>query len=184
MNALVEARTVRSTSRRTGVSSPTILSLLVRFVVDLRSRLRNRVQISTDGPALHVEVVERAFGADADYTQIVRTYEAESIGPGRYSPPKMTSANKVAIVAAPDMRRASTSRVERQNRALRMGIRRMTRLTDAFSKKLENHRADVSLHFAHYNFVHRHQLLRVTPAEREMWSMGQLAALVLDGEAA
>ena len=113
----------------------------------------------------------------------------EPIGPGRYSPPKVTSVEKMAITGAPDLRRASTSYVERQNLTMRMGISRMTRLTNAFSKKARNHRAAVALHFAHYNFVRRHQSLRVTPAmaagvTQEMWDMERLAALVLDGEAA
>jgi IS1 family transposase len=149
------------------------------FVADLHSRLRNQVQISTDGLGLYVDAVERAFGGAVDYAQVVKSYEAEAIGPGRYSPPKVTAVDKIAIAGEPDMDRASTSNVERQNLTMRMAIRRMTRLTNAFSKKLRNHRAAVALHFAHYNLVRRHQTLRVTPAmaagvEREMWSMDRL----------
>ena len=159
------------------------------FVADLESRLANRVQISTDGLALYLDAVERSFGANVDFAQVVKSYEADPIGPGRYSPPKVSAIEKTAVSGAPNMSRASTSFVERQNLTMRMGIRRMTRLTNAFSKKVRNHRAAVALHFAHYNLVRRHQTLRITPAmaagvTSEMWDMERLAALVLDGEVA
>jgi IS1 family transposase len=266
LNALVEGCSVRSTSRMTDVSIPTVLSLLVRvgegcvalhdrvmrdlrcthvecdeiwayvgkkqrqvtksddasqvgdtwtfvaidadsklipayrvgkrdmantvaFVDDLRSRLRNQVQISTDGLNLYVDAMERAFGGAVDFAQVVKSYEAEAIGPGRYSPPKVSAVEKWAVAGNPDMDRASTSYVERQNLTMRMAIRRMTRLTNAFSKKLRNHRAAVALHFAHYNLVRRHQTLRVTPAmaagvASEMWSMDRLLDAALAPEAA
>jgi len=131
-----------------------------------------------------VDAVERAFGGAVDFAQVVESYEAEAIGPGRYSPPKVSSIEKIAVAGEPDMDRASTSYVERQNLTMRMAIRRMTPLTNAFSKKLRNHRAAVSLHFAHYNLVRRHQTLRVTPAmaagvASEMWSMDRLLAAAL-----
>ena len=149
------------------------------FVADLASRMWNRVQISTDGLGLYVDAIERSFGVEIDYAQVVKSYEAEATGPGRYSPPKVSAVEKHPVIGNPDMRMASTSYVERQNLTMRMGIRRMTRLTNAFSKKLRNHRAATALHFAHYNFVRRHQTTRVTPAmaagvTNEMWSMEQL----------
>jgi IS1 family transposase len=161
----------------------------VAFVADLHSRLRNQVQLSTDGLALYVDAIERAFGAEVDYAQVVKSYEAEAIGPGRYSPPKVSAIDKIAVQGTPDMDRASTSYVERQNLTMRMAIRRMTRLTNGFSKKLRNHRAAVSLHFAHYNLVRRHQTLRVTPAMAAgvtdtMWSMDRLLDAALAPEAA
>ncbi|SRR6266851_257669 len=149
------------------------------FVADLASRMRNMVQISTDGLGLYVEAIERSFGVDVDYAQVVKSFEAEPIGPGRYSPPKVRAVQKTPVIGSPDMRAASTSFVERQNLTMRMAIRRLTRLTNAFSKKLRNHRAATALHFAHYNLVRRHQTTRVTPAmasgvSSEMWSTERL----------
>jgi len=149
------------------------------FVADLASRMRNKIQIDTDGLGLYIQAIERSFGVDVDYAQVVKSFVAEPIGPGRYSPPKVSAVEKTPIIGNPDMRAASTSYVERQNLTMRMGIRRMTRLTNAFSKKLRNHRAATALHFAHYNLVRRHQTTRVTPAmacgvTNEMWSMEQL----------
>ena len=134
------------------------------FVTDLASRLNNRVQLSSDGLRLYIEAVEAGFGGDVDYAQIVKSYEAEPIGPGRYSPPKVVSADKSPIVGNPIFDRISTAYVERQNLTMRMSMRRFTRLTNAFSKKVENLRAAVSLHFAWYNFVRRHKTLGMTPA--------------------
>jgi IS1 family transposase len=149
------------------------------FVSDLASRMRNKIQIDTDGLGLYIEAIEQSFGVGVDYAQVVKSFEAEPIGPGRYSPPKVSKVEKTAIIGEPNMRVASTSFVERQNLTMRMGIRRMTRLTNAFSKKLRNHRAATALHFAHYNLARRHQTLRVTPAmaagvSDTMWSMEQL----------
>lgn len=139
---------------------PTALS----FVSDLSSRLANRVQISSDGLRAYVDAIEASFGADVDYAQIVKSYEAEPIGPGRYSPPRVSAVEKFAIKGNPDMRKVSTSLVERQNLTLRTFNRRFTRLTCAFSKKPENHRKSVALSLAIYNFVRRHSTLRTTPA--------------------
>ncbi len=151
----------------------------VAFIRDLSERLANRVQISTDALSTYVDAVERAFGADVDYGQIVKFYDAEPIGPGRYAPPRVTGVDRTVIAGAPDQRHISTSIVERNNLLMRMSIRRMTRLTDAFSKKLANHKAAVSLHFAHYNFVRLHRSLRVTPAmaagvSDRLWSLEEL----------
>lgn len=149
------------------------------FILDLASRLTNKIQLSTDGLRAYEDAIELAWGGQVDYAQVIKEYEAEPIGPGRYSPPKVTAVEKKVIEGHPDLAKASTSYVERQNLTMRMQIRRMTRLTNAFSKKLRNHRAAVALHFAHYNLVRRHQTLRMTPAmaagvTAEMWSMEQL----------
>lgn len=150
-----------------------------QFVADLAARLRNRVQLSTDGLRQYVEAIDHAFGADVDYAQIVKTYEAEPAGEGRYSPPSVASTEKTPIVGSPVAELVSTSYVERNNLNIRMSTRRFTRLTNAFSKKLENHVAAVALYVAHHNFVRRHTTTRVTPAmaagvESSMWSLGEL----------
>ncbi len=134
------------------------------FMVDLASRLTNRIQLSSDALRLYVEAVEAGFGGDVDYATIVKSYEAEPIGPGRYSPPKVTSTAKAIVVGKPNERLISTSYVERQNLTMRMNMRRFTRLTNAFSKKAENLRAAVDLHFAYYNFCRKHATLGTTPA--------------------
>ena len=150
-----------------------------RFMMDLSSRLKNRVQLSSDALGFYVNACEAAFGSNADYGQIVKSYETENIGPARYSPPKVVRADKEIIEGNPDPAHISTSLVERQNLTMRMSMRRFTRLTNAFSKKLENLKAAVSLHFAHYNFVRIHSSLRVTPAmasgvTNELWSIRDL----------
>ncbi len=114
-----------------------------------------------------------------DYAQIVKTYEAEPVGAGRYSPPKVIGTDKTPVCGEPVKELVSTSFVERQNLTMRMSMRRLTRLTNAHSKKLENHIAATSLHFAHYNFVRQHTTLRCTPAmaagvESKAWDMGDL----------
>ena len=149
------------------------------FVADVASRLRNRVQLSTDGLRQYIAAVDQAFGAEVDYATIVKSYEAEPIGEGRYSPPRVSAVEKTPISGAPVAELVSTSYVERQNLTMRMGMRRFTRLTNGFSKKLENHCAAVALHVAHYNFVRSHRTLRTTPAmaagvESTAWSMADL----------
>lgn len=150
------------------------------FVDDVAWRLRNRVQISTDGLRMYVEAIRNTFGpANVDYAQIVKSYEAEAIGPGRYSPPRVTETEKIPVFGAPVEERVSTSYVERQNLTMRMGMRRFTRLTNGHSKKWENHCAAVAMHIAHYNFVRRHSTLRISPAMAAgvaptLWSMGEL----------
>lgn len=157
------------------------------FLTDLSSRLTNRVQLSSDALAAYVEAAEQAFGSDVDYGQIVKCYEAEPIGPGRYSPPHVIAAERASISGAPDYAYISTSHVERQNLTMRMQMRRFTRLTNAFSKKLENLKAAVALHFAHYNFVRVHNTLRITPAmeagiTNRLWSIGELLEVALDAQ--
>jgi IS1 family transposase len=155
------------------------------FIRDVASRLR--VQISTDGLREYIAPIAAAFAdVGVDYAQLHKTYEAEATGPGRYSPPKVTATEKTPIFGSPDADLVSTSYVERQNLTVRMGVRRYTRLTNAFSKKIENHTAATALHFAHYNFVRRHQTLRCWPAmaagvESTLWSVGDLLDATLDG---
>ena len=122
------------------------------------------MKLSSDALAAYVEATERAFGADADYGQVVKFYEAEPVGRGRYSPPHVVGAERTVIAGNPDQARISTSMIERQNLTMQMSMRRFTRLTNAFSKKIDNLRAAVSLHFPHYNFVRVHRSLCVTPA--------------------
>jgi IS1 family transposase len=153
------------------------------FMNDLSSRLVNRVQLSSDALRTYVDATEQAFGAEVDYGQAVKFYEAEPVGPGRYGPPRVTYAERTAIAGNPDPAHISTSYVERQNLTMRMAMRRFTRLTNAFSKKVENLRAAVALHFAHYNFVRIHSSLRMTPAmaagvSDHIWTMEDLAAMI------
>jgi IS1 family transposase len=151
----------------------------VAFMTDLSERLANRVQLSSDALNSYVDAVEQAFGIGVDYGQAVKFYEAEPISPGRYSPPKVIACEKSVIVGRPDQAHISTSLVERQNLTMRMSMRRFTRLTNAFSKKVENLQAAVSLHFAHYNFVRVHKSLRITPAmaagvDNRLWTLEEL----------
>ena len=154
------------------------------FIEDLASRLATRVQLTTDGHKPYLEAVEGAFGADVDYAMLVKHY-----GPGsmtdqrRYSPSEFSGADKRVIVGKPEIAKVSTSFVERQNLTMRMGMRRLTRLTNGFSKKVENLEHAVSLHFMHYNFARVHKTLRVTPAMEagisdHVWSLEEIAALI------
>ncbi len=151
------------------------------FLTDLSERLTNRVQLSSDALSAYVDATEQAFGVDVDYGQAVKFYDAEPAGPGRYSPPKVTYSERTPIVGRPDFAHISTSLVERQNLTMRMSMRRFTRLTNAFSKKVENLRAAVNLHFAHYNMVRVHSSLRCTPAmeagvSRHVWTLTELVS--------
>jgi IS1 family transposase len=151
------------------------------FVGDLAGRLSNRVQISSDALRAYVDAIEQTFGADVDFGQIVKTYEHDFTQHPeyKYSAPKFVSVEKRPVIGNPDMNLVSTSYIERLNATTRLHMRRLTRLTLAFSKKLENFEAAVALHFAYYNFVKRHNTLRCTPAmaagiARDFWSVGDL----------
>jgi len=153
---------------------------------DLRGRLANRVQLTTDGHRAYLQAVEEAFGADVDYGMLVKLYGAETGGQGherKYSPSECVGARKDAITGNPDPKHVSTSYVERANLTMRMSMRRFTRLTNAFSKKLANHAHMVALYALWYNFVRIHKTLRVTPAmaagiEKRLWSMEDVVAIV------
>jgi IS1 family transposase len=150
------------------------------FMQDVASRMRNRVQISTDGLRAYVDAVEKAFGSDVDYAQIVKVYGHEEVSNNRrYSAPEFVSSEKKVIAGDPDLKLVSTSYVERLNATTRLHMRRLTRLTLAFSKKRENFEAAIGLHSAYYNFVKRHNTLRCTPAmaagvAHTTWSVGDL----------
>jgi IS1 family transposase len=149
------------------------------FIDDLYSRLDSRVQLSTDKFTIYRDAVWKAFSPNVDYGQIVKSYEAEPIGPGRYSPPHVISVDKKNIWGKPNPKYISTSYVERQNLTMRMCIRRLTRLTNAFSKKVGNLEAAVSLWFAYYNFVRPHRSLNTVPAVKAgvinwRWKLNQL----------
>jgi IS1 family transposase len=135
------------------------------FIEDLAARLSHRIQISTDALKVYQGAIERAFGADVDYGSIIKTYgHTELVEQRRYSPPEVIKAERVPVQGNPDIDLISTSHVEKQNHTLRMHCRRLSRLTNAFSKKLENFKAAVALHYAYYNFVKVHQTIRCTPA--------------------
>ncbi|WP_217433838.1 DDE-type integrase/transposase/recombinase [Caulobacter sp. S45] len=152
----------------------------IAMMDDLRSRLANRVQLTTDGHKAYLEAVEGAFGGDVDYAQLVKLYGPTITAPGRYSPAECVGARKVRVEGDPDKKHVSTSYVERQNLTMRMSMRRFTRLTNAFSKKLDNHIHALALYFAFYNFCRIHKTLKVTPAMAagitdKLWSLEDIA---------
>ncbi len=158
------------------------------FIDDLRGRLANRVQLTSDGHRAYLEAVEGAFGADVDYAQLVKLYGPTVTAPGRYSPAACIGSRKRTVEGKPDADHVSTSYVERQNLTIRMHMRRFTRLTNAFSKKVENHAHAVALHMMYYNFVRIHKTLRVTPAMAagvtdRLWEIADIAKLVEEAEA-
>jgi IS1 family transposase len=153
------------------------------FIDDLRQRLAGRVQLTSDGHKAYLEAVEEAFGDDVDHAVLQKLYGTAPEAQKSYSPAKCIGVRSENITGNPDPKHVSTSYVERQNLTMRMAMRRFTRLTNAFSKKLANHEAAVALHFMHYNFVRIHQTLRVTPAMASgvtdrLWSAEDIAALL------
>ena len=155
-----------------------------KFIDDLASRLAHRVQLTTDGYRAYLTAVESAFGAGVDYAMLDKIYNAPpNKGTTRYSPAECCGTRKIKVKGNPDIAHVSTSFVERQNLTMRMSMRRMTRLTNAFSKKIENQAHAVALHFMHYNFARIHQTLRVTPAmeagiANHVWSLEEIANLL------
>lgn len=150
---------------------------------DLRERLANRVQLTTDGHRAYLEAVEGAFGADVDFAQLVKLYGPSVAAPGRYSPAECVGAKKVRVEGNPDIAHVSTSYVERQNLTMRMSMRRFTRLTNAFSKKLDNHIHALALYFVFYNFTRVHKTLRMSPAMAagityRLWSLDDVVAKI------
>jgi IS1 family transposase len=158
------------------------------FLQDLAGRLVNRVQLTTDGHKMYLGAVEDAFGGAIDFAQLVKIYGNEPTGPEtRYSPAECIGCEKKRVVGEPDPKHVSTSYVERANLTIRMSLRRFTRLTNAFSKKVENHTAALGLFHAHYNLCRIHKSLRVTPAmaagvESRVWEIADLVALLPKAE--
>jgi IS1 family transposase len=153
-----------------------------RFINDLAGRLANRVTLATDGYHPYVTAVEKTFGGEIDYGMLVKIYGATGERERRYSPPACIGAHKHRVSGNPDPKDISTSHVERQNLTMRMQMRRYTRLTNAFSRKLFNHCCAVALHYMHYNFGRIHKTLRVTPAMQlgitdHIWSLEEIAEL-------
>ncbi len=154
------------------------------FMHDLASRISNKFQLTTDGHRVYVDAVENAFGSDIDYAMLVKIYGMPSdVTESRYSPATCIGCRTAEIAGTPDPDHISTSYVERQNLSMRMGMRRFTRLTNGFSKKLENHGHAVALYFMHYNFCRVHKTLRVTPAMEagltdHVWTIEELLGLM------
>lgn len=156
----------------------------LEFMDDLRARLANRVQLTTDGHNAYLVAVEGAFGGDVDFAQLVKIYGAAPDGPQRrYSPADCIGSRKHTVEGQPDINHISTSHVERQNLTMRMSMRRFTRLTNGFSKKLENHIHALALYFVHYNFCRIHKSLRTSPAMAAgiadtLWSLDDVIAKI------
>lgn len=153
------------------------------FMEDVASRLTTRVQITTDGHKCYVEAIEGAFGMDVDYAMLIKLYGNPAQPDTRYSPGVCIGTESVRVIGSPDPAHVSTSYVERQNLTMRMSMRRFTRLTNAFSKKIENHRHMLAIYFMYYNYCRVHQTLRVTPAmeaglSHHVWSISELVALL------
>jgi IS1 family transposase len=160
----------------------------LEFTTDLQPRLANRVQLTSDGHNAYLNAVEEAFGIDVDYAQLVKIYGQALEGQRRYSPAVCTGATKHKVTDNPERKHVSTSYVERQNLNIRMGNRRMTRLTNAFPKKAENHAHMMAIYFMHYNFVRIHKTLKITPAmaagvSTKLWEMADMVAVLEAWEA-
>lgn len=155
----------------------------LNFLIDLHDRLKGngRIQITSDGFKPYIEAIEHTFGANIDFAQLIKIYGFVDSGRGRYAPPQVTEVISTVVSGNPNPKKISTSYVERQNLTIRMQMRRFTRLTNAFSKKLKNLKAALALHFAWYNFGRIHQTLRVTPAMEagitdHIWNMDEILA--------
>lgn len=153
------------------------------FIDDLAGRLATRVQLTTDGHKSYLEAVEGAFGCDVDYAMLVKLYGSTPEDERRYSPAVCVGTRTAIIAGRPDPEHISTSYVERQDLTMRMSMRRFTRLTNAFSKKIENHAASIALYFMYYNFVRIHKTLRTTPAmaagvTTKLWDIADIVALL------
>ncbi len=158
------------------------------FMQDLKDRLANRVQLTSDGHGPYLAAVEDAFGAEIDYAMLVKQYGTPEGAIGRYSPGACVGAEKRRVEGRPNPDHISTSFAERQNLSMRMGNRRMTRLTNAFSKKAENHAYSMAIYFMHYNYVRIHQTLRCTPAmaadvTKTLWELSDMVKVLEDWEA-
>ncbi len=152
------------------------------FIDNLAGRLTNKVQLTTDGHKAYLEAVEDAFGNDIDYAMLIKLYGGNAEQEKRYSPAECEGTKKLVITGMPEKKHVSTSYIERQNLTMRMSMRRFTRLTNAFSKKLENHMHAISLHYMYYNFGRIHKTLQVSPAMEagvtdHLWSLEEIAAL-------
>ena len=154
------------------------------FITDLAGRLKNRVQLTTDGYKAYLDAVEDAFAWEVDYAMLIKIYsgDGKKSAQKKYSPSKFKGSKKTRVNGKPDKAHISTSHVERQNLTMRMSMRRFTRLTNGFSKKLENHMHAISLHYMYYNFGRVHQSLKVTPAMQagisdHIWTLEEIAAL-------
>jgi IS1 family transposase len=157
------------------------------FLTDLRSRLANRIQLTSDGHKAYLTGVAGSFGDDVDFAQLVKIYGREPGGERRYSPPECIGAVPTAVYGQPDPQHISTSFAERQNLTMRMSIRRFTRLTNAFSKKVENHALSVALHYMNYNFCRIHKTLRMSPAMAagvtdKLWEISDIVRVLEDWE--
>ncbi len=158
------------------------------FISDLKGRLSNRVQLTTDGHKMYTEAVEKVYGSEIDYAMIIKLYGQDAEAEKKYSPAKCIASEKHVVKGNPDTTKVSTSYVERQNLTMRMCMRRFTRLTNAFSKKLENHQYALALYFMHYNFVRTHKTLSnpypTTPAmaagiSNHVWTIEEIVKLII-----
>jgi IS1 family transposase len=152
------------------------------FLQDVASRLSNRIQLTTDGHKMYLSAVPDAFGESVDYARLVKVFGNDPEGQKRYSPAQCLGTKRVEVIGDPDPEHVSTSYIERQNLTMRMNMRRFTRLTNGFSKKLDNHMHQVALFYMHYNFGRVHQTLKATPAmaagfSGHVWSIQEIVSL-------
>jgi hypothetical protein len=157
--------------------------VLANSLQDVAARLAHRIQLTSDGHKMYLTAVPDAFGSAVDYAQLVKVFGNDPEGQKRYSPAQCLGTKRVQIIGEPEPEFVSTSYVERQNLTMRMGMRRFTRLTNGFSKKIDNHMHQVALFYMHYNFGRMHQTLgRITPAmaaglSSHVWSIAEIVSL-------